>query len=88
MRIRLPTPDRRKLKDKDLEELVDYLHNLIQALERALEKLPETPFTKDRIKVTGITKQYTLDAAAGTLADVRAVLGTLLVDLQESGKIS
>lgn len=88
MRIRLPTPDRRKLKDKDLEELVDYLHNLIQALERALEKLPETPFTKDRIKVTNLTKQYTLDAAAGSAADVRAVLGTLLVDLQESGKIS
>lgn len=88
MRIRLPTPDRRKLKDKDLDELVDYLHTLIQALERAIEKLPETPFTKDRIKVTGLTKQYTLDAAAGSAADVRAVLGTLLADLQESGKIS
>ena len=88
MRIRLPTPDRRKLKDKDLDELVDYLHNLIQALERALEKLPETPFTKNRIKVSNLTKQYTLDASTGSAADVRAVLGTLLADLQESGKIS
>lgn len=88
MRVRLPTPDRKNLKDKGMDELVEYLHNLIQALERALEKLPETPFTKNRIKVTNLTKQYTLDASAGTAADVRAVLATLLVDLQESGKIS
>ena len=88
MRIRLPQPPKRFKKEADLEELTEYLFKLIQALERTIERLPETPFTKDRIKVTGLTPQYTLDASAGTLADVRAVLGTILTQLQESGKIS
>ena len=86
MRIRLPQPP------SDIQrtdpEVYRYLTVLVQALERAIERLPEQPFTRDRIAVTNLTKQTTLDAAAGTAADVRAVLGTLLVQLQESGKIS
>ena len=85
MKVRLPTPPK---KFKEEEELLEYLTELVRALERAIEKLPETPFTRDRIKVTGLTKQYTLDSAAGTLADTRSVLGTLLVDLQQAGKLS
>ena len=83
MKIRLPNPP--NLEDKKLQE---YLERLVKALENAFEKAPDTPFTRDRIKVSGLTKQYTLDSAAGTLSDVRSVLGTLLVDLQVSGKIS
>lgn len=83
MRVRLPSPD--NIQDQALRE---YLSQLVQALERVIEKLPETPFTRDRIKVSGLTKQYALDSAAGTLGDVRSVLGTLLRDLQDSGKIS
>jgi len=83
MQIRLPSPT--EIKDQDLR---NYVSKLVQALERALAKLPETPFTKDRIVVTNLTKQYTLDATAGTLGDVRFVLGTLLRDLQDSGKVA
>jgi len=85
MRVRLPTPDE---KLKDPKEIVKYLRQLIQALEHEFGRAAETPFTKDRIKVTGLTKQYTLDSAAGTLGDTRSVLGTLLQDLQTSGKLS
>jgi hypothetical protein len=74
--------------EKVLNELELYTSKLVQSLERALSKLPERPFTKDRVKVTGLTKQYTLDSTAGTLADVRQVLGTLLQDLQETGALS
>ena len=86
MRIRLPQPPSDIQKTDP--EVYRYLTVLVQALERAIERLPEQPFTKDRIIVSNLTKQTTLDAAAGTAADVRAVLGTLLVQLQESGKIS
>jgi hypothetical protein len=86
MRIRLPQPP------SDIQrtdpEVYRYLTVLVQALERAIERLPEQPFTKDRIIVTALSKQTSLDATAGTLADVRSVLGTLLVQLQESGKLS
>jgi hypothetical protein len=86
MRIRLPSPpDKIKIKDK---ETFEYFTQLVQAIERLVERLPEQPFTKDRIVVSNLTKQTTLDASAGTLADVRSVLGTILVQLQESGKIS
>jgi hypothetical protein len=86
MRIRLPQPPSDIQKTDP--EVYRYLTVLVQALERAIERLPEQPFTKDRIVVSNLTKQTTLDAAAGTAADVRAVLGTILVQLQESGKIS
>lgn len=86
MRIRLPQPPQ-ALRESN-KEAYDYLTVLVQALERAIERLPEQPFTKDRITVTALAKQTSLDATAGTLADVRSVLGTLLVQLQESGKIS
>jgi len=86
MRIRLPQPPN-DLRKTD-PEVFAYLTVLVQALERAIERLPEQPFTKDRITVTALSKQTSLDATAGTLADVRSVLGTLLVQLQESGKIS
>ena len=85
MRVRLPQPNSSKLQDK---ELFEYINQLVQALERAFEKLPEQPFTQGRINVTNLTKLKSLDATSGTLADVRQVLGTLLVELQESGKIS
>ena len=84
MKIRLPTPPP-TITDP---EVLTYFRQLVQALERALERVPEAPFTKDRIKVTNLTKQYTLDSSAGTLGDVRSVLGTLLQDLQVSGKLS
>jgi hypothetical protein len=86
MRIRLPQPPQ-ALRESN-KDAYDYLTVLVQALERAIERLPEQPFTRDRITVSNLTKQTTLDAAAGTAADVRAVLGTILVQLQESGKIS
>lgn len=85
MKIRLPNPPD-KIQDKEVR---DYLERLVKALEGAFEKAPDTPFTRDRIKVAaGLTKQYTLDPVAGTLADVRSVVATLLTDLQVSGKIS
>jgi hypothetical protein len=86
MRIRLPQPPQ-ALRESN-KDAYDYLTVLVQALERAIERLPEQPFTKDRITVTALSKQTSLDATAGTLADVRSVLGTLLVQLQESGKLS
>jgi hypothetical protein len=86
MRIRLPQPPSEVQKTDP--EVYRYLTVLVQALERAIERLPEQPFTKDRIIVTALSKQTSLDATAGTLADVRSVLGTLLVQLQESGKLS
>ena len=85
MKTRLPTPPK-KLKDND--ELLEYLTELVRALERAIEKLPQTPHTRDRIKVSNLTKLYALDATAGTLADTRQILGTLLVDLQTAGVLS
>lgn len=84
MRVRLPTPPPNIVDP----EVLTYLRQLIQSLERAFDRLPEQPFTRDRIVLSNLTKQYTLDAAAGTLADTRSVLGTLLEDLQVSGKIS
>lgn len=78
--MRLPSPDR--VKDPEVRE---YLSQLVKALERQFSKHPEKPFTKDRIKVTGVTKQYAFDCTAGTLADVRQVLGTFLVEAQETG---
>lgn len=86
MRIRLPQPPSDIQKTDP--EVYRYLTVLVQALERAIERLPEQPFTKDRIAVTNLSEQTSLDAAAGTLGDVRSVLGTLLVQLQESGKLS
>lgn len=81
MRVRLPSPDGLQV---DKETLI-YLNKLVQALERALEKVPETPFMKDQVKVTNLTEQYTLDASAGTLGDVRSVLGTIVNRLREAG---
>lgn len=83
MKIRLPNPP--NLEDKKLQE---YLERLVKALENAFEKAPDTPFTRDRIKVTNLTKQFTFDATSGTLNDTRMVLGTILHQLQEAGKIS
>jgi hypothetical protein len=78
--MRLPSPDR--LKDPEVRE---YMRQLVQAIERQFAKHPEKPFTKDRVKITGVTKQYAFDCTAGTLADVRQVLGTLIVDIQDAG---
>jgi len=83
MRVRLPSPN--NIQDQALRE---YLSQLVQALERAIEKLPETPFTRDAIKITGLTKTYSLDASAATLSDTRLVLGTLIQLLRDSGKIA
>ena len=81
MRVRLPSPDNLGY-DKELQT---YLSKLVQALERALENVPDTPFMKDQVKVTNLTEQYTLDASAGTLGDVRSVLGTIVNRLREKG---
>ena len=80
--MRLPTPD--NIKD---QELKIYLTQLVQSLERALSKRPETPFHKDRIKVYDVTKQYTLSCASVGVTDVGRVMGTFLIQLQESGVI-
>lgn len=79
---RLPTPD--KIKDQETKE---YLTQLVQSIERQFKKFPEKPFHKDRIKIIGNTKQYAFDCTVGTLADTRQVLGTLIVQLQESGEL-
>lgn len=83
MQVRLPSPN--KIKDPDIR---DYFNQLNQALERAFEKLPETPFTKDRIVITNVSAGYTLDSSSGTLAEVRAALTALIRDLQISGRIA
>lgn len=86
MRVRLPQPGDKVRKKND--EVFEYLTQLVKALEGIIERLPEQPFTRDRIVVTNNTKTYALDATAATLDETRKVLGTLLVQLQESGKIS
>jgi hypothetical protein len=80
MRIRLPSPDR--ISDPELKA---YLHQLVQALERALERLPETPFMKDRIVVSNVSVGYTFDSSGATLAETRAALTSLITKLQENG---
>ena len=80
MRVRLPSPDR--IEDPELRI---YLSQLVQGLERALERLPETPFMSGQIKIQNLTEQYTLDASTGTLGDVRSVLGTIVNRLREAG---
>lgn len=80
MRVRLPSPT--EIKDPTTQV---YLSKLVQALERALERLPETPFMKDRIKVTNVSTGYDFDSSGATLAETRAALTSLLVKLQESG---
>lgn len=85
MQVRLPSPDNLKIDDENLKR---YLATLVQALERAIAKLPETPMTRGRIKVTNNTKTYAFDATADTLATTRLIVGTLIEQLQESGSIS
>lgn len=82
MRIRLPSPTR--IDDQNLK---NYLSELVQALERALETVPDTPFMGAKINVTNLTEQYDLDAGAGTLGDVRSVLGTIINRLREKGVV-
>ena len=83
MQVRLPSPSR--LKDKELR---DYLSQLVQALERTVEKLPETPFTKNRIVITNVSAGYVLDSSGAGLAELRAAFTALVRDLQASGKIA
>lgn len=78
--MRLPSPNR--LKDPEVRE---YLTQLVQALERQYSKHPEKPFTVNRIKAYDVTKQYVLSCGSVGITDAGRVLGTLLIDLQESG---
>lgn len=77
---RLPSPDR--IKDDDTKA---YLRELVQSIERQHSKFAMKPFTKDRIKVTNVSAQYVLDNTSVGLVDVAKVLGTFLLQLQESG---
>lgn len=80
MRVRLPSPT--AIEDQKTRE---YLNTLVQALERALAKIPEGPFMRDRIKVTNDNPKFDLDVSAATLGEVRQVLGTLLTFMQDKG---
>jgi hypothetical protein len=82
MRTRLPSPDGLKI---DKETLV-YLSKLVQALERALERLPETPFMKDQIQASAaFTELYTFDPTTATLDDMRRVVATFFSRLRQAG---
>jgi len=85
MRVRLPQPNKKFEKKND--EVYDYLIQLVRAIEGVLERMPEQPFAKERIVVTNNTPTYALDPTTATLDETRKVLGTLLVQLQESGKL-
>lgn len=67
--------------------LTMYLNQLVQALEKRMKEL-DSAMTKDRIKVSNASPQYTFDVSTGTLADTKNVLGTLITQLQISGDLA
>lgn len=82
MKVRLPSPDGLKV---DKETLI-YLNKLVQGLERALEKLPETPFMKDQIKISAAyTELYSFDPTTATLDDLRRIVATIVDRLRATG---
>lgn len=72
---------------KDLEEMGRLVDVLADRIDRRLARL-ERLLVSHAYTLTGaVTEQRTLDAAAGTAADVRNVLATFIFDLQNERKV-
>jgi hypothetical protein len=82
---RSPQPLPRFPRGGHAGSLEGWANALVAALEKRLSAL-ELP-AKTGYQISNLTPQRTLDAAAGTLADVRAVLGTLITDNKTSGDL-
>lgn len=72
-----------RLPDPPAEYNKTWMRQFIRALE--LQTTVRSQPLHDGYAVTNVTEQRTLDGAAGTLADVRSVLATLIADLKENG---
>ena len=62
MQVHLPTPT--NVEDETIRK---YLTSLVRDIERAFEKVPDTPFGKARIVVTNVSNGYAFDSSAATL---------------------